>query len=142
VFIGEYEHSVDEKGRLVLPAKFRARLADGCVVTRGQEGCLYVLPRAEWQTMADEVSRLPLTDRRGRNWGRIFFGFSEELSLDKQGRVMLPAKLRQWAGIDKDVAVVGVNTRVELWEPSAWAAFEAAADDQYVNTEERIGDTL
>ncbi len=142
MFIGEYEHSVDEKGRLVLPSKFRALLADGCVVTKGQEGCLYILPRAEWETMAADVSSLPLTDRRGRNWGRIFFGSSEELSVDKQGRVMVPAKLRQWAGVDREVAVVGVNTRIELWEPQKWADFLDGEEDEYVNTKERIGDTL
>lgn len=142
MFIGEYQHTLDGKGRLVLPSKFRAGLADGCVVTKGQEGCLYVLPAAQWEAMAAEVSRLPLTDKRGRTWGRVFFGSSEELSVDKQGRVMLPAGLRDWANLTKEVAVLGVNNRVELWEPQAWAGFLAAGEDEYVNTEERIGETL
>lgn len=142
MFIGEYQHSVDGKGRLVLPSKFRAGLADGSVVTKGQEGCLYVLPLTQWQDMAAEVSALPLTDKRGRNWGRIFFGSSEELSVDKQGRVMLPASLRQWAGLTDKVAVLGVNTRIELWDPEAWSTYLADREDEYVNTEERIGETI
>ncbi len=142
MFIGEYQHSVDGKGRLVLPSKFRAGLADGCIVTKGQEGCLYVLPIAEWQTMADEVSALPLTDKRGRKWSRVFFGSSEDLSVDKQGRAMLPATLRQWAGLTDKVTVIGVHSRVELWDPETWATVLAEGEDEFVNTEERIGETI
>lgn len=142
MFIGEYQHSIDDKGRIVLPSKFRADLAHGCVVTKGQEGCLYVLPAEEWQAMATEVSRLPLTDKRGRTWGRVFFGSSEELTVDRQGRVAIPGALRQWAGLEKEAAVVGVNTRIELWEPTAWQAYLADGEDEYVNTEERIGEHL
>ena len=142
MFIGEYQHALDDKGRLVLPVKFRADLAHGCVVTKGQEGCLYVLPLEQWEAMASEVSALPLTDKRGRTWGWVFFGSSEELTLDRQGRVAIPGALRQWAGLDKEVAVVGVNTRIELWEPEAWAAYLADGEDEYVHTEERIGETL
>ena len=142
MFIGEYQHSVDGKGRLVLPSKFRAGLSDGCIVTKGQEGCLYVLPLAEWQTMADEVSALPLTDKRGRKWSRVFFGSSEELSFDKQGRAMLPSMLRQWAGLTDKVTVIGVHSRVELWDPETWATVLAEGEDEFVNTEERIGETI
>lgn len=142
MFIGEYQHTLDDKGRLVLPSKFRAGLADGCVVTKGQEGCLYVLPLSQWQAMADDVSKLPLTDKRGRTWGRVFFGSSEELSVDKQGRVMVPSGLREWAHLTKDVAVLGVNNRIELWDPQGWATFLADGEDEYVNTEERIGEYL
>jgi len=105
VFLGEYQHSVDDKGRLVMPSKFRDHLAGGCVVTKGQEHCLYVFPLDRWEIEVERVNRLPRTNRRNRNYARSFFGAATDQSLDKQGRIQLPPTLRTFADLGKDVVV-------------------------------------
>lgn len=142
MFIGEYHHSMDEKGRLVLPAKFRAALADDGTasgfVSKGQERCLYIQPEGEWRAMAEKVKALPLTDKRGRSFSRGFFGSSESIQVDGQGRVMIPASLREWAGLTERAVLVGVMDRIEVWEPGAWTSVSGDVDDFYTTIEEKI----
>jgi len=140
VFLGEYQHSVDDKGRLVMPSKFRARLADGCVVTKGQERCLYVFPLDRWEIEVERVNRLPRTNRRNRNYARSFFGGAVDQSLDKQGRIQLPPTLRSFAGLGKDVMVVGVADRLEIWETAAWESLSEEADEFYADIEEALSE--
>ncbi|MEE8497116.1 MAG: division/cell wall cluster transcriptional repressor MraZ [Acidimicrobiia bacterium] len=138
MFLGEYQHSVDSKGRLVLPSKFRARLERGLVVTKGQERCLYVFPIDRWEEEVEKVNRLPRTDRRSRNYARSFFGAASDQMLDGQGRVQVPQSLRDYAGFTKDVVVVGVADRVEIWNAESWAANSSEADELYAGIEEAL----
>lgn len=140
MFLGEYQHSVDAKGRLVLPSKFRARLDDGLIVTKGQERCLYVFPLDRWDQEVEKVNRLPRTDRRSRNYARSFFGSASDQQLDGQGRVQIPQTLRDYAGLDKDVVVVGVSDRVEIWDAASWTDLSGEADELYAGIEEALSE--
>jgi MraZ protein len=140
VFLGEYEHSLDSKGRLVMPVKIREELAAGCIVTQGQENCLYVFPLEQWDEEVARVSRLPRTDRRARNYARSFFAGANQQTLDKQGRIQLTDKQRRFAGLKKDVTIVGVAERVELWATPAWESIAAEADEYFAGIEEALSD--
>ena len=138
MFLGEYQHSVDSKGRVVLPSKFRDRLERGLVVTKGQERCLYVFPIDKWEEEVAKVNDLPRTDRRSRNYARSFFGAASDQMMDGQGRVQIPQPLRDYAALTKDVAVVGVADRVEIWDAESWAANSTDADEFYAGIEEAL----
>ena len=138
MFLGEYQHSLDAKGRLVLPRKFRGNLEDGCVITKGQEHCLYVFPMERWQQEVERVSRLPRTDRRARNFARSFFAAASDQPLDKQGRIQVPDTLRRFASLEKDVTVVGVAERIEVWATEVWEGVQAEADEYYAGIEEAL----
>jgi MraZ protein len=140
VFLGEYEHSLDSKGRLVMPCKFRNAISEGCVVTQGQENCLYVFPLERWDEEVAKVSRLPRTNRRARNYARSFFAGASDQTLDKQGRLQLTDKQRRFAGLEKDVTVVGVAERIELWATPRWASVAAEADEYFAAIEEVLSD--
>jgi MraZ protein len=137
VFLGEFEHSLDSKGRLVLPRKFRDDLeGSGCVLTKGQEGCLYVFSMEQWDEEVERLRRLPRTDRRNRKYTRSFFASAENQTLDKQGRIQIPERHRDFAGLEKDVKVVGAMDRIEIWATAAWEAEAAEADEYYSGIEE------
>jgi len=136
VFLGEFSHSLDDKGRVVMPRKFRSGLERGCVITKGQERCLYVFPMERWDEEAGRVLKLPRTDRRARNYSRSFFASATDQMLDRQGRVQIPEALRAYAGLEKDVTVVGVADRIEVWSASVWNEVAAEADDFYAGIEE------
>ncbi|MDX1690128.1 MAG: division/cell wall cluster transcriptional repressor MraZ [Acidimicrobiia bacterium] len=140
MFLGEYQHSVDDKGRLVLPSKFRDRLKAGLVVTKGQERCLYVFPMERWDEEVARVNRLPRTDKRARNYARTFFGSASDQTLDRQGRVVLPQALRDYAGVDGEAVVVGVGERVEIWDTDAWESLSAEADELFSGIEESLSE--
>jgi len=120
MFLGEFSHTIDDKGRLTLPSKFRALLAGGLVVTRGIDKCLFVFPLNEWQTLAGKVSNLPLVDPQAREFRRLLFSGASDDVPDKQGRVLIPQYLREYASLDGEVVVAGLNTHVEIWSPAAW----------------------
>ena len=122
MFLGEYSHSLDPKGRLTIPARFRTELESGLVIARGQETCLTVYPQAVWQEMSENLARLPRTHGTVRSYSRLMFSGAHEATLDKMGRVLIPAFLREYAGIDQQATVVGVNTVLEIWNPEAWQA--------------------
>jgi MraZ protein len=128
MFLGEYTHTLDDKGRLTLPAKYRVELAVGLVVTRGIDKCLFVFPMPEWQTLSGKLSALPLTDPQAREFQRLIFSGANDTELDKQGRVLLPQYLRDYAGLHGDVIVAGLNTHMEIWAPDAWNAIRANFD--------------
>ena len=140
MFLGEYQHSVDDKGRIVMPARFRDRLKAGVVVTKGQERCLFVFPMDRWEEEVAKVNRLPRTNRRNRNYARSFFGAATDQKTDKQGRLQVPQALRSYAGIDKDVVVLGVADRVEIWDVASWEAVSSEADDSYADIEEALSE--
>ena len=140
MFLGEYQHSLDGKGRLVLPRKFRSGLDGGCVVTKGQEHCLYVFSMDQWSAEMAKVSRLPRTDRRARNFARSFFAAATDQQLDSQGRIQLPDGLRTYASLEKDITIVGVAQRIEIWATLMWTEVQAEADEYYAGIEEALGE--
>ena len=120
MFLGEYSHSLDTKGRLTIPARFRGELEGGVVTTRGHEPCLVIYPIKEWSALADKVTRLPTASRAARSYSRLIFGGAAEVVPDKMGRILIPAFLREYAGIGEQAVVVGVNTHIEVWNPDRW----------------------
>ena len=140
MFLGEYQHSVDDKGRLVMPSKFRDRLQDGLVVTKGQDRCVYIYPMDRWEEELGKLGALPRTSKRNRNFVRALLGAAVDQRMDAQGRIQLPQTLRQYAHLGKDVAVVGVGDRIEVWEPETWRALGEEADDLYSEIDEALGE--
>ena len=120
MFMGEYNHTIDAKGRLIVPSKFRELLGDEFVVTKGLDGCLFVYSNEEWQRIEQSFKEKPLTSKDARKFMRFFFAGAANCEVDKQGRILLPANLREYAGIDKDVVSVGVLSRVEIWSKERW----------------------
>lgn len=120
MFLGEFVHTVDEKGRLTIPAKFRDDLATGLVVTRGIDRCLAIYPLEAWEQLAERVSALPMTDRSARAFRRLVFANASDATLDKQGRVLIPPGLREYARVDGEAVVTGLDTYIEVWNPDAW----------------------
>ena len=138
LFLGTYTPRLDDKGRLILPAKFRAQLAEGLVLTRGQERCLYVFPVAEFARMHDRASSAPVSNKQARDYLRMLLSGAHDDAPDKQGRLMIPAPLRQYAGLDRDVAVVGTGSRAEIWDAAAWESYVAEHVDAYADTSEEV----
>ena len=120
MFLGEFVHVLDNKGRLTIPAKFRAELDSTLVVTRGLDRCLAVYPIAEWNHLAERASDLPMTNRQARAFRRLLFANASDVSPDGQGRILIPPNLRDYADLDGDVVVVGIDRYIELWNPEAW----------------------
>ena len=120
MFLGEYSHTLDAKGRLIIPARLRQGLEEGLVVTRGYDPCLLVYPLHEWQALAEKVALTPLSSRMARSYRRLTFGGAQEATLDKMGRVLLPAFLREYASIGDEAVIVGVSSYIEIWSPSKW----------------------
>ena len=137
-FLGTYTPRLDDKGRLILPAKFRSQLAPGLVMTRGQERCLFLLPMDEFRRMHEQIRQAPVTSKQARDYLRVFLsGASDELP-DRQGRISIPPMLRKYAGLDRDVAVIGAGTRVEIWDLEAWETYLAEQEAGYAETAEEV----
>jgi len=136
MFLGEFVHRVDGKGRLTIPARFRADLARGLVVTRGIDRCLAIYGMEEWEQLAEWVSGLPMTDRRARAFRRLVFANASDAVLDKQGRVLIPPRLRGYAGLDSEVIVTGLNTYIEVWNPDSWGEERRWVEGDETNVEE------
>ena len=120
MFMGEYNHTIDAKGRLIVPSKFRELLGNGFVVTKGLDGCLFVYPNEEWATIEEKFRSIPLTTKDARKFSRFFFAGAASCELDRQGRVLLPRTLRDYAGLQKDVVLAGVLGRIEIWDQGRW----------------------
>jgi transcriptional regulator MraZ len=129
--LGTHSYQLDPKGRISLPSRFREVFADGAVLTLGQDGCLFCFPRAEWETRSSEVRAAPLSDSEGRAYARMFFGKAESVELDSQGRLLIPQRLRTEVGIRKDVVVLGVFDRMEIWDRGAHERYEQAHGGAY-----------
>lgn len=122
MFMGEYNHAIDPKGRIIVPAKFRESLGDAFVVTQGLDGCLFVYSDTEWQAFEEKLKTLPMANKDARKFVRFFLAGAARVEVDKQGRILLPSNLRQFAGLEKDCALVGVGGRVEIWDRERWEA--------------------
>lgn len=130
MFLGEFEHTIDDKGRLTIPARFRDELESGVVVTRGLDGCLWAFPRSGWEILAEKISKMPTTSAAARNFARFIFSSAVDSIPDRQGRVLIPQNLRNYAGIQSETVVIGVMNRVEIWNPAKWAdVFSGVEED-------------
>ncbi|MGB5951464.1 MAG: division/cell wall cluster transcriptional repressor MraZ [Ornithinimicrobium sp.] len=138
MFLGTYTPRLDDKGRLFLPAKFRDRLATGLVITRGQERCLYVFAMSEFERIAAAMQASPTTNRSVRDYQRVFLsGASDEIP-DKQGRVTVPATLREYADLDHDCTVIGAGSRLEIWDSAAWTAYLESTEQSFSEQSEEV----
>ncbi len=128
LFLGKFDHVIDSKGRLAVPARFRDGLQGNSVITRGAERCLVIYPESTWSTLRASISNLPISDPNARMFRRFMFSDAAPLDLDGQGRVMVPAPLRSYAQIDRSVVVVGMDATIEIWSDTAWSQIEADLD--------------
>lgn len=138
MFLGTYEPKLDDKGRLILPAKYRDELAGGLVLTRGQERCIYAFPMREFERLHEQLRSAPVTSKQARDYLRVFLSGATDEQPDKQGRVTIPAALRQYAGLDRDLAVIGAGSRVEIWDATAWATYLDEQETAYSETAEEV----
>lgn len=138
MFMGEYLHTIDAKGRLIIPAKFRGALGERFIATKGLDHCLFVYPDQEWRDLEEKLRALPFTQPDVRAFVRFFFSGATECEVDNQGRILLPANLREYAQIVKDVVLVGVSTRVEIWSQELWAQYSSQAEDAYAKAAESL----
>ena len=128
MFIGEYSHNIDNKGRLNLPAKFRRDIRQGVVVTRGLDRCLFVYTRDEWELLAEKLAKLPLSHKKSRAFARLMLAGAWDAELDSQGRIMLPEYLRNYAHLNKHVTVAGLYNRLEIWDEEKWAFYKSGTE--------------
>lgn len=140
MFIGEYHFSMDDKGRVAIPTKFKADLKEGAVVTRGLDSCLFVYPKAEWEKLAKRLAGLPISQANTRAFARLMLAGAMEVETDKQGRVVLPEYLRKYAGLDKQVVIAGLYNRVEIWESEAWDRYSKQTEKSSGDIAERLGE--
>lgn len=139
MFLGEYQHNIDPKGRLIIPSKFRELLGEQFVLTKGLDGCLFVYPMEGWNELEDKLKSLPLTQKDARAFARIFFSGASEGELDKQGRVLLPPNLRTYAHITKETMIIGVGTRFEIWDLDTWQQYNQESDKSFEQLAELMG---
>lgn len=140
MFLGRFENKLDDKGRLSMPAKFRASLAEGFVVTRGFESCLTIFPMAEWQRLAEALGRFPVTDQKARSLRRVLFAQASDTELDKQGRVLIPEYLREAAGLSSEVIVAGMDRYIEIWDSERWQEMETQNEENATEIAQGLAD--
>ncbi|NLX70745.1 MAG: division/cell wall cluster transcriptional repressor MraZ [Clostridiales bacterium] len=140
MFIGEYQHTIDSKGRVIMPVKFREALGSKFVLTKGLDSCLFVYPNEEWINFEKKLRSLPLTSRDARAFIRFFFAGACECELDKQGRILIPGNLREYAGLEKDLVIIGVSTRVEIWSKDKWDEYNNTSDLDHESIVEKMAE--
>ncbi len=140
MFFGEFQHSIDSKGRLIVPSKFREGLGVTFVLTKGLDDCLFAYPLNEWKNFEEKLKSLPISSRDARAFVRYFFSGATECELDRQGRILLPANLREHARLEKDVVVIGVSTRVEIWSKELWDRYNSDTNMGYDAIAEKMAE--
>ncbi|HEC33509.1 MAG TPA: transcriptional regulator MraZ [Chloroflexi bacterium] len=135
MFLGEYLHTIDNKGRLIIPAKFRGGLATGLVVTKGMDRCLVIYSMEAWRILKERIASLPVTDQNARDFRRLLFASATDTVPDGQGRINIPPPLREYAGLDGQVIIAGCDTYIEVWNPQAWADVQARVEEDDDNVE-------
>ena len=138
MFLGTHEPRLDDKGRLILPAKFREELAAGLVITKGQERCLYVFPSNEFSVITETLKQAPVTAKSARDYSRVMFAGAHDEIPDRQGRVTIPQSLRTYAGLEKECVVIGANTRVEIWDATSWNEYLADREKSFADVSEEV----
>ncbi len=137
-FMGEYNHSIDAKGRVIVPSKFREQLGDRFIVTKGLDGCLWVFPASEWESFSEKLTSLPVARKDARNFTRFFMAGATEAETDKMGRILLPQVLRDYAKLEKEAVLIGTGSRVEIWNSEQWA--EISSFDNVDDLAEQMGE--
>lgn len=140
MFIGEFKHSADQKGRIAIPAKFRLHLIKGAVVTRGLDNCLFLYPKEEWEELANKLAKLPISQKDARAFTRLMLSGAMEVEIDKQGRITLPQYLREYAKIKNEVIVTGLYSRIEIWDKEEWEKYKKQAEEKSVDISEHLGE--
>jgi MraZ protein len=140
MFIGEYQHSFDTKGRLIMPVKFRLQLGDRCIATRGMDHCLFVYSLVEWSALEQKLRRLPFTKAEARAFSRFFFSGAAECELDPQGRILIPPALREYAGIDREAVIIGVSSRIEIWAKGRWLEYYQPVAESFDDLASKLGE--
>lgn len=140
MFIGEYNHTIDEKNRLAIPAKFRAVLSKGAVVTKGLDNCLFLYTKTDWQELAEKLAKLPISQSNTRAFSRLMLAGAMDVSLDKQGRVVLPDYLKQFALLNKKVVITGLMNRLEIWDETVWEKYKTETEKDSSDIAEAMGD--
>lgn len=138
MFLGTFSPKLDDKGRLILPAKFRDELAEGLVMTRGQDRCIYVFSDDEFQDLHNRIRQAPVTSKQARDYLRLLLSGAHDEVPDKQGRVTIPAQLRQYAGLGRELAVIGAGSRAEIWDAQAWNDYMTANEAAFSETAEEV----
>jgi MraZ protein len=138
MFLGTYAPKLDEKGRIILPAKFRDELADGLVMTRGQEHCVYVFSEREFESLHEKIRQAPVTSKQARDYLRVFLSGADSETPDKQNRVTVPTQLREYAGLERDLVVIGAGSRAEIWDAGAWNTYLAEQEAVFADTAEEV----
>lgn len=138
MFLGTYEPKLDDKGRVILPARFREDMEGGIVLTRGQEHCIYAFPAQEFEQMTVELRRAPLSSKQARDYIRVLLSGAYKEVPDKQGRITLPPDLRKYAGLDRELTVIGAGSRAEIWNSQAWNDYLSVQEDVFSQTDEII----
>lgn len=139
MFLGSHEHTIDSKGRLTMPSKWRTELSASVVVTRGLEGCLFVFPQTKFEQIANEIDRQGIQFADSRMWARYIGGKAEPVEVDGQGRILIPQFLREYAGLDGNVVVVGLMSRVEVWSPEKYKAIDDEVESNAAIVSEKMG---
>ncbi|BDR58299.1 division/cell wall cluster transcriptional repressor MraZ [Xylocopilactobacillus apicola] len=140
MFMGEFRHSLDQKGRIIIPANFRNELGKIFIVTRGMDGCLFIYPQKSWDLLVDKLATLSLTKKDARSFSRFFYSGASECEIDKQGRVNLPQNLITFANLDKDCVILGVNSRVEIWDAKTYEKVDEEMTIQISDISEKLMD--
>ncbi len=140
MFIGEYSHNIDDKGRLALPAKFRHDLDGGAVITRGLDNCLFLYTKREWEKLAEKLATLPFSQSNSRAFARLMLAGAMDVEFDKQGRAVLPEYLREFAGLKKSVVIAGLYTRLEIWDEETWKKYKAQTEAESGNIAEKMAE--
>lgn len=138
MFMGEYHHSIDNKGRMIVPSKFREELGEVFIITRGLDQCLFGYPLSEWALIEEKLKGLPLTKKDARAFTRFFFSGATESELDKQGRINIPAPLLQYAKLEKECVVLGVSNRIEIWSKQIWEDYFAESEESFAEIAENM----
>ncbi len=139
MFIGEYNHNLDDKGRLAVPKKFRSDLSKGAVVTKGLDNCLFLYTKKEWQKLAEKLASLPFAQANTRAFARLMLAGAMDVDIDKQGRIILPEYLREFAGVKKEVVVAGLYSRLEIWDSQKWAEYKKRTEVESNVIAEQMG---
>ncbi len=140
MFMGEYQHNIDTKGRIIVPSKFREDLGECFVLTRGLDQCLFAYPMNEWKILEEKLKKLPLTKKDARAFTRFFFSGAVECEVDKQGRINIPPPLRKYAVLDKECVVIGVSNRIEFWSGEKWETYFEASEESFSEIAENMLD--
>ncbi len=138
MLIGEYNHNLDAKGRLIIPSKLRSSLGASFVITKGLDTCLFIYPKEEWDIIREKLKKLPMTNKDARSFVRFFFSGASQCSLDKQGRILIPENLRDYAGLSKEAMIIGVSTRLEIWDSRKWEEYLNEDNLSYENIAEKM----